>query len=340
LRRNPVGAGAINDFLTAGGRCALILYRSEFRGYYPSPLLVDQPKKHVFYECNDRPFAVWAFAHRGSAFNRVVADLASQGGELRWASKIQFGDTELTITLTNRTLPGGVSGGKLGREIGSLKQMRTGNEVGRPWDYKLIRLMAKSADDQGCVPLQFDLTPASGAFTEKSLETLRNGLSVGLDCWEIMPKPASPGGCAGGARTTAKSKGVTGQPGNTNQVAKLSAVGTLPCQIEKLRHYDIDDGRCALALSTNAAVTNLAGAVTPGAVKVRLVVPLPRQPSDKSRRIAWVLSLGPKLTGSSLFLPQGFSTRDDTVTNACDKILKLDEMLHIVAGRTERSANS
>jgi len=175
-------AGSINDFLTSGGRCVLFLFRSEFRGYYPSPLLLNRQKKTVFYETDRRPFEVWVFAHPGSALNRVITDLSNQGGELRWASKIQFGVPEFMIALTNRTLPGGVPGSKLGREIGSLKVVRTGNEVGRVRDYQLIRLMQKSLDEEGCAPIQFDITPYSGDFTESDFKTLRSGLSVGLDC--------------------------------------------------------------------------------------------------------------------------------------------------------------
>jgi len=132
------------------------------------------------------------------------------------------------------------------------------------------------------------------------------------------------------------SKATVGQVGSPNSAAKQ---GAGPFKIVKLRHFTIDDKKCMVQIATNSAVTNVSGVVTPGAIKVRLVVPLPKAPADKGKRVAWVMSVGRKYSGAATFLPQGFSTADDTDPSASDKILKLDEMLNIVADRTELLGN-
>jgi hypothetical protein len=321
-------AGAINGFLTQGGRCVLILYRSAYRGFYPSPMFGPQANNQVFYDCTNRPFAVWLFAHGGCALNRVVTDLANQSGDLHWAAKIQFGEPDLLLSLADRTLPGEAFG-KMGKEIGSIDFVRTGKEVGRVRDYQQIRVRKKALDDQGYVPLQFDVSPFSRDLLDKNWEHLRRGLSVSLDCWELPEKPLSD--ADGGRNGKTKAKSSTGVPETTHLIGTTNVVGSKPIKLEKLRHLELEH---SLYFVTNTPTTNAVGAVTPETVKPRLVVAVPRP--GTARRYAWVMTVGSKYNGSLLVLPRGFSTPDDRDANQCDRILKLDEMLNVVAGQTEK----
>jgi len=324
-------AGAINDFLSQGGRCVLILYRSPYVGQYRSPLFGSGGDEQVPYQCTNRPFAVWIFAHAGCALNRVVEDLASQTGALRWADKAQFGEPELLLTLAGRTLS--TQDAIAGKEIGTTNWVKTGKEVGRVRDYQMIQIMKKALDDQGYAPLQFDLAPFTAEQAGRNWARVRSGLSVTLDCWALPGRIVLDGNNSSPASRGAD--GMSGVSGQTNALAKTNAASTKACpplHLEKVLHSAPEH---VLLFVTNAPATNAAGVVTPEIVSARLVVPVLPRPSS-GRRYAWVLTVNPKFTGSSRVLPDGFSTPDDRNPSQCDRILKLDEMLSIVAGQTDK----
>jgi hypothetical protein len=76
------------------------------------------------------------------------------------------------------------------------------------------------------------------------------------------------------------------------------------------------------------------GTITNKSMNARLVVAVPRP--GPAKRYAWVLAIGPKYSGPSRLLPNGFSTPNDTNPSQADKILNLDEMLNNVAEQTDK----
>lgn len=310
-------AAAINDFLTTGGRCALILYRSPYRGFYSSPMFGSEGNNQVFYDCPNRPFAVWIFAPQGSALNQVVSDLGKQTGELAWKSKVQFGEPEWRLSLADRSfVPTGSKSS--GKEIGTLTTMKTGKEIKRVREYQQIQLRKKALDDQGYVSLEFDLAPfISIDADDAKWQNLKKGLSVSIDCWEI-PEKFNPGSSNALA--------------NTNLQAIPKILSPDPSRLVKRQHLELEH---TLHFKTNALPEN-PGVTIPSRqiVTPRLIVAVPRP--GAARRYAWVLTIRPKFTGTSILIPQGISTSDDRDATQCNKILMLDEMLNVVAGQTEK----
>jgi len=307
-------AGAINDFLAAGGRCALILYRSPYQGFYSSPLFGAEKNNQVFYNCKNRPFAVWVFAHRGAALSLLVEDLASKK-DIRWVDKIQFGEPDLVVALAARTRPeenpGKKTGKKTGKLVGELLPVPTGNAVGRVRDYQMIHIKPQAIDDDGYIPLQFDLF-ATNNLLGRDLARLRNQMRVTLDCW-ALPEKFNTG-------SEGKAQSNPSGANSTNVPAKKGL------KLEKLRPMELE---YTLSISTNALATNLIQTAD-----ARMVVRV-RQPA-KGKRYAWTLTIRPKVAGADIPRVSNMSTPDDRQPDQCDKILKLDEMLSTVAAHTEK----
>ena len=314
-------AGAINGFLGTGGRCVMVLYRSQYRGIYSSPLLVSNPTQQPTYVCPDRPFALWLFAPKGCALSQVLTELG-QATDLKIEEKVQFGEPDLNISLAGRAVAEKATPGKPGPEIGRISAMPTGHEVGRIKEYSRLQLKSKAIDTQGYVPLQFDITGMNGEAPEKIMARLNRGLSVRLDSWEV-PVNFKP----------APAPGLNADPDKA-EAGKKAAKAADPKN--KLTHLWQKELESTLTLVTNAPSTNSAGLVLPGGVAARLVVPAPR-PTDAGKHFAWVLTLRPKdPKAQSVLEPGKYSTPDDRDSTACNKILKLDEMLQIVSGETVR----
>jgi len=308
-------AESINEFLTTGGRCALLLYRSAYLGLYSSPIKKAATQDaQVLYDCTNRPFAVWIFSPPGGCVNELAGDLMSKPGAFKCEQKIEFAQPGFTVSLTNRTLPKPELGEKYGSLIGQLEPRNTGKEIGRVKDYVQIKIKKDVlSGPEEYVPLQFDLR-ATNYLKGRSLSSISNNLSVFLECWEI------PDNFPPEASATSRSE--------SNAKSLSNAVSRQSHYLKSAAKYDVE---YTLQFQTN---TQFSAETTSAPESARLVVQVKRP--GNARRYGWVMTIRSRDRGASISLPAGFSTPDDQYSADCDKILRLDDVVHEVAEKTEK----
>jgi len=323
-------ASAITDFMSTGGRCVMIIYRSTYTGYYSSPLL-PVSSNLVFYSTTNRPFTVWIFAPRRSALSAVISELEKKS-DLKFEHKIQFGEPNLVPVLRDTA-----RSEEKNEVIGRIKDLKTGVEVDRVKDYQQIEIYNEAIKEGGYVNLQFDLFPTNNLLG-RSFSNLASQIWVVLDCWELADKKPDKE-TKESKEPNKESNKETNNPARavfpTNRdVVLLNIPATDKCpakqiEMKKLRRQMVEF-TLYTTKDTNAKEIHITNAVA----IPRLVVPVKR-PGD-ANRYAWVLSLLPRNPSISDLMPPIYSTPDDRQKEHSDRILKLDEMLNIVVTQTEK----
>lgn len=178
---------AARAWLQKGGFFAVMLYRSDYDGtYYPeSPVCAGTS---VSYSCR-RPLLAFVFAPSPETLNQLLHEL---GTDLAPQHIIRVGGNDLSLhPLANQFLES--SAGRRGKPLlRDLTAMPLQNYVPVPTGL----VSAQAVDNNGYIPLQFDLRLASNATYWRALpsEQLRQFLSslkLDVRAWETDPRSDS-----------------------------------------------------------------------------------------------------------------------------------------------------
>jgi hypothetical protein len=170
----------LNAYLAAGGDFAVLLFRSGYHGWYPSPL---KPGALVRYDCDNRPFTLWVFMEPQDSWQDLLALL---GPNLQPEFTFRLGANDLKPTLATHSLPSAqFKGGQ-----------RIFHSVVTNYPPEMQPLVEATVDSRAVdaahfVPFQFDLEldPAFLASLNRSGESLGTWLQANLEpdlqCWEL-----------------------------------------------------------------------------------------------------------------------------------------------------------
>lgn len=174
--------------LARGGVFAAYVYRSPYRGvYYPEAASCPGQMR---YACEGRPFVAFVFAPSRSALD-AFARYATGGGLRPVASVRSYGD--LAVTLAEETVPAAAAAGERRgprptRVVSNVREVPVQGFRG----ITMARVREAAVDDDGFLPLQFDLEMPETEARRLGPEGVRAAfasLRPKLQAWAVTGRP-------------------------------------------------------------------------------------------------------------------------------------------------------
>ena len=280
---------AVDSWLQNGGYFAVLLYRSSFNGDYFNEIPSPDSKKELVCTVKDRPFTVFVFLPSPDAMSELLALL---GESLQPEHVLAIGDKTMEIEPVETKIRVSDSG-RISRGSKVIRSLAKKDKLGlSPYHHSTV--IGSSANEDGYLPLQFDITlpidPKQQLnLTQEEAITILKQLRPSIQTWQLdIPRSL--------------------------RNLELSSLN-IEDLIESKDVKEHLDSRSIQILESDSSQ-----------VKARLQVHV-QKPNEERENFAWILSLYLSPDGADQMVPDDFSTLVDYKASECDKILNLQPLL-------------